>query len=257
MRQTTRRLVILKVSPWSERARWALDHHRLPYETIEHTPFLGERRLRRLVGADRKPATVPVLLTGEQALTDSWDIALHADRVGEGPKLIPPDREAEIRRWNDLADGSMAAGRALVLSALLANPEALDEGLPPNVPAWLRPLLRPMGRHGMRWFARKYGLDLGDAPARVARVRSTLEMLRDALSKSSPYLLGSFSYADIVMAICLQGVSPVDDRYIPLGPATRRAWTLDALAAEFADLVAWRDQLYGRHRDGSPVRLQR
>lgn len=248
MQKTPVRLVILSVSPWSERARWALDHHRIAYEKIQHTPFLGERRLRRLVGAGKKRATVPVLLAGEQVLTESWDIALYADRAGEGSKLIPPDREAEIRKWNDLADETMAAGRGRVIGAVLANPEALDEGLPPNVPGWIRPLLRPMGRYGMRWFARKYGLQLDGSPAQRATLRSTLEGLREAISKNPPYLLGSFSYADIVMASCLQAVSPVDNRYIRLGPAMRRVWTNEEAAAEFKDLIAWRDQLYERHR---------
>ena len=191
---------------------------------------------------------MPVLLAGEQVLTESWDIALYADRMGDRPKLIPPTVIEEIRKWNDLADEAMGAERALIVDALLASSKALEEGLPPNVPGWVRPLLRPMARHGMRWFARKYGLRLQDAPAHLATLRSVLEALRAVVSKSSPYLLGSFSYADIVMAICLQGVSPVDDRYIPLGPATRRARTRDDVAAEFADLVAWRDQLYERHR---------
>lgn len=242
------RLVVLPISPWSERARWALDHHRIAYETVVHAPFLGERRLRRLVGPGKERATVPVLITGEKVLTESWDIAVHADRVGQGAKLIPPGREGEVRAWNDLADQTMSAGRALVVGAMLRSPEALDESLPPQVPRWARPLLRPVARHGMTWFAGKYGLRLEDRPARIAALGSRLEGLRDALSKSSPYLLGAFSYADIVMATCLQGVSPVDGRYIRLGPATRRAWTVDELAAPFADLVAWRDRLYELHR---------
>jgi len=254
MQQTPVRLVSLKMSPWSERARWALDHHRIAYETIEHTPLLGERRLRRLVGAGKKRATVPVLLAGEQVVTESWEIALYADRAGEGPALIPPGREGEVRKWNDLADEAMGAGRAIVVGAMLASPEALEEGLPPNVPGWVRPLLRPVARHGMKWFAGKYGLRLQDATAQLATVRSALEALRGALSKSPPYLLGSFSYADIVMASCLQAVSPVDDRYIPLGAATRRAWTLEEVAADFPELVAWRDELYERHRARSSAR---
>lgn len=248
MQKTPVRLVILSISPWSERARWALDHHRIAYEKIQHTPFLGERRLRRLVGGGTRRATVPVLLAGEQVLKESWDIALYADRTGEGSKLIPPDREAEIRRWNDLADETMAAGRGRIIGAVLKSPEALDEGLPPNVPGWVRPLLRPLGRHGMRWFARKYGLELESSPTQLTTLRATLEALRAAIAKSPPYLLGSFSYADIVMATCLQAVSPVDNRYIRLGPAMREVWTYAEVAAEFADLVAWRDQLYERHR---------
>jgi glutathione S-transferase len=248
MPSTPVRLVSLHISPWSERARWALDHHRIVYEKIEHVPLLGERRLRRLVGGRKKRATVPVLLAGEQVLTESWDIALYADRVGQGSKLVPPGREGEVRKWNDLADEAMANGRALVLAASLASPGALEEGLPPNVPRWLRQLLRPMARQGMKWFARKYGLRLEDTAAPLAAVRSALEALRGAVSKESPYLLGSFSYADIVMATLLQGVSPVDGRYIRLGPATRRAWTRDDLVREFPELIVWRDQLYERHR---------
>lgn len=250
MQPAALRLVLLNVSPFSERARWALDHHEIAYTKIDHAPFLGERRLRRLVGPGKARATVPVLLTGEQTLTESWDIALYADRVGRGSKLVPPEHEAAIRRWNDLADDAMSAGRALVTAAMLASPEALEEGLPPNVPRAIRPLLRPFMRHGMKWFARKYGLRLDDRDRRaaVAVTRSALEALRAALAKSSPYLLGSFSYADIVMATLLQGVSPVDGRYIRLSPATRRVWTQDELAAEFPDLVAWRDDLYARHR---------
>src|SRR5580658_7746154 len=41
-----RKLVSLHVSPWSERAKWALDHHRLAYTVVEHVPIAGERRLR-------------------------------------------------------------------------------------------------------------------------------------------------------------------------------------------------------------------
>jgi glutathione S-transferase len=247
-RQITRHLVVLKVSPWSERAKWALDHHGLSYQTIEHAPFLGERRLRHLVGSKKERATVPVLLAGEQILTESWDIAAYADREGTASRLIPPEREAEVRIWNALADETMTALRALVVAAMLASPEAIDEGLPPNVPSVLRPMLRPVGRHGMKWFARKYDLRLADVPEHVAKLRSTLQRLRTALEKSLLYLLGSFSYADIVMACTLQGISPVANRYIPLGAATRRAWTREDLAAEFSELIAWRDRLYEKHR---------
>jgi glutathione S-transferase len=246
--EQTRRLVVLKVSPWSERAKWVLDHHRLAYRLIEHVPFLGERRLRRLVGPERPRATVPVLVDGDRVLADSWDIALYADREGAGAKLIPADRAQEILRFNDLAEVAMSTGRGLVVRAMLASPEALDEGLPPNIPRLLHPLMRPMASYGTRWFAKKYGLLDDDVAARREKLRSALLELRATLAKSSPYLLGAFSYADIVTAICLQGIVPVADRYLPLGPATRKAWTMPDFAEEFADLIAWRDRLYEQHR---------
>ena len=72
-------------------------------------------------------------------------------------------------------------------------------------------------------------------------------MLRAALD-GREHLLDAFSFADITMATSLQFILPVDDRYIALGPATRDAWTHPTLASEYADLLAWRDRLYARHR---------
>lgn len=247
MSQAPLRLVSLHISPWSERARWVLDHHELEYELIEHVPFLGERRLRRIVGSRSARATVPVLLAPGETLTESWDIALYADRQGRGEPLVLPKLE-QVKAYVELADRAMAAGRALVSAALLASPEALEETLPREVPRWARPLLRPVARHGAAWFARKYALDLTAMAEHTAVLRGTLERLRAALAQSSPYLLGSFSYADIVMASLLQGVSPVSGDHIRLGPATRRVWTRPELAHDFSDLVAWRDALYAKHR---------
>jgi glutathione S-transferase len=246
-----RRLVSLHVSPWSERARWALDHHRLDYLKIQHVPFVGERRLRRLSGKKDRP-TVPILLLDGETLTDSWDIALYADRVGQGSKLIPEDRRAQIRAFIDLADQTMSEARGLVTAAILASPAALDETLPATIPSFLRPLLRPSARYGSRWFARKYGVRLEETAAPLAKYRTTLLSLRESLAKSPSYLVGTFSYADIVMAGLLQGVSPAPDRYWRLGPATRKAWTQVDLASEFADLLAWRDRLYEMHRISAP-----
>jgi glutathione S-transferase len=245
-----RRLIVLPPSPWSERARWALDHHRLPYRQIAHMPFLGERRLRRLLGQGAESggrATVPVLLVGGEILKDSWDIARYADREGRAEKLIPTELDAEVRRWNGLADSAMGAARALTVRALLASDGALDESHPPGVPRFLRPLLRPITRYGTAWFARKYTLDLEDTATPKRVVNEALAALRAALG-SSGYVLGRFTYADVVMATLLQGIIPVADRYVRLGPATRQAWTQEDLAKANSDLIAWRDGIYDRHR---------
>jgi glutathione S-transferase len=248
--EAARKLVSLKVSPWSERAKWALDHHGLAYEVVEHFPVVGERRLRQLVGPTKLTATVPVLLDGDEVLSESWDIALYADRVGRGTKLIPRDLEADIKRWTGVADEAMQAGRALVLAAMLATPGALDEGGPRSVPRWLRPMLRPIARRVMHAFARKYGLRLDATGEQVAAFRVGLDELRKGVGSAAgaPFLLGSFSYADIAMATLLQGVAPVADRFIRLGPGTRRAWTQEELASEYGDLVAWRDAIYEKQR---------
>jgi glutathione S-transferase len=245
---TEHRLVLLQQSPWSERARWVFAHHGLSYTTVEHVPFLGERRLRRLIGKRVARATVPVLLAGDEVIMGSWDIARYADREGRGLQLIPAESEADIRRWYDSAEQTMSKARARTVAALLANDEALAEGLPPSAPRVLRPVLLPVARYGTRWFARKYELDLQNTePARVAVVE-LLDALRAALSRSSYVSASGFSFADIVMATFLQGVVPVADRYLRLGPATRQAFTQADLAVPYADLIQWRDRIYEQHR---------
>jgi glutathione S-transferase len=150
-----------------------------------------------------------------------------------------------------IAESAMRAGRALLAATLLASPDALDENAPPFVPQWLRPPMRPVVVLAMHAFARKYQLQLDEPDSHTGAVRVALNALRDGLRAHSPNLLGSFSYADIVMATLIQGISPVADRFVKLGPATRVAWTRAALAADYADLIAWRDALYESHRGPS------
>jgi glutathione S-transferase len=254
MTQASRKLVSLHVSPWSERAKWALDHHGLAYEVVEHLPIVGEGRLRRLVGPDKPQATVPVLVDGAGVLSESWDIAVYADRVGKGSKLIPPEREAAIRTWAARSDEAMQAGRPLVMAAMLASPAALDEAAPPFVPAFIRPLFRPVARRVTHAFVAKYGVRLDDESTHLDVMRTALAEVRKALGSGAGFLLGSFTYADIAVATMIQGVSPVDDRYIRLRPATRIVWTRAELAKEFADLIAWRDELYATRR-GTRTRI--
>jgi glutathione S-transferase len=239
-------LLSLRYSPWSERARWALDHHGIAYRLLQHEPFLGERRLRKLAGKHVQRPTAPLLISGDEVLRDSWDIALYADRHGSAEKLVPAELEAQIKELNALAERTMTDSRGLVTAALLANP-ALDEALPKFVPGFLRPLLRPVSRFGTRWFARKYALDLVDLERQRGIVAGTLSEFR-ARYAGRPYLFDRFTNADVIFTSLLQGIAPVDNRYIRLGPAWRAAWTQPTLAAEFEDLVHLRDRIYDNHR---------
>jgi len=248
-----RTLVVLSYSPWSERARWALDHHGLAYQRVGHTPFLGELKLRRLLGPHRRgKATVPVLIAGDEVFTSSFDIALYADREGAGEKLVPSERAAEIRAFAERADEAMAHGRVLLVSRLLESGPARDETLPRWVPGPLRTVLRPVTRFGTAWFGRKYSVDIDGIARHHAALHDALSGFRAALG-GRDYLFGRFSWADIVLASVLQGIAPVENHYIRLGEATRKIWSHPDLAQEFADLVAYRDQLYARHRRSAPV----
>lgn len=106
----TATLYALIQSPWTERALWALEHHRIPFTYHEHLPMLGELLLRRKAGASK--ATVPLLVDGQVAVMGSSAIAKHADAVGSGAPIHPAEHAEVIERWSELADRMAHVGRA-------------------------------------------------------------------------------------------------------------------------------------------------
>jgi glutathione S-transferase len=234
-------------SPWTEKARWALDWRGVPHAFAQFQPLIDEPWLRLKTGNFSRKATVPVLVEGSEVLGDSFAIARHAERVGVGPSLWPPGREAEIDAWNDTSERALRAGRALFFGRFVDDPDAQLDQVPPFVPAALRPLLRPVVRSGVAYLRAKHGADA----AMTAGARDALDGILALLGRTlagTRHLLGDFSYADVAMAVVCQFVRPVDDRWIRLAPATRRCWTEAALAEKHRDVIAWRDELYARYR---------
>lgn len=240
-------LTAMPLSPWSEKARWALDHHRIEYAEEVYTPMLSEPALRWRLRRVRGRVTVPVLFAGGEAYSDSFDIAHYAERRGSGTPLFRRGLENAIARWNQLSESAMAAGRALVTARVADDPRARVEVMPDAIPRPLRRPLDPLARVGVRYLLKKHRASEDEQENRAA-LRDALGELRTALADGRQYLLGELSYADIAMASALQFVSPVGDQHIRLGPATRRAWTDLELAGELTDLIEWRDQLYAGRR---------
>ncbi len=249
----TARLFTLSYSPWSEKARWALDHHAVPYREVPYFPIFGVPALRLRTRRLRGHVTIPVLVDGSTRLGDSHDIARHAERVGHGPPLFPPAHDPAIRAWVARSEALAAAGRALAVGRVAQDPEAQRESLPSQVPDALRDTLRPIATLGIRYLTHKYALDLAAIAAHEAAMRDVLHALRQALGgREEGPLLGPFTFADVAMAATLQFVRPLDGPYMVLGPASRLAWTRTTLAAEFPDVLAWRDAVYAAHRAPAP-----
>jgi glutathione S-transferase len=239
------RLYAMSFSPYSEKARWALDHHRLPYALHEHVPMAGELLLRWRAGVWSERVSVPLAVEGDVVLRSSTAIAQHADRVGAGASLRS-DADGVVA-WDARGDAALGAARVLLLGRTLADREALRDSLPSWIPGAVRGASTPIAASATRFLGRKYGAKAQDPEVAAADVRAALTELRDALG-GRPYLLDGLSYADIAMAVVLQMVSPVDEAFIPLGQARRRAWREPGMARDFADLVEWRDRLYAEHR---------
>lgn len=238
-------LVHLPYSPWSEKARFALDHHRIPHRRVTYQPMVGELPLRLATRRFRGRVSVPVLLADEGPIFDSMAIARWADAHGSGASLFPTELASEIERWNTTSEAALAAGRKLALARSLESPEAQRDGLEGVVPAPLRGVARPVAIAAIRFLGSKYAASAVDEGA----LESALVALREALAKSGgAYVLGRFTYADIAMAAVLQCVEPASDRFVPMKPSIRATFRDPGLAARFADLVAWRDRLYDERR---------
>ncbi|HVH43077.1 MAG TPA: glutathione S-transferase [Labilithrix sp.] len=230
-------------SPWTERARWALEHHGIVYEYREHTPMLGELSLRRKARA--KKASVPLLVDGEVVVMGSTAIAKHVEQGGRGTPLFPREHEAEVSRWVEVAERMSELGRAWLMRRLLESRRAQSEALPSFVPGALRGALAPTAGLAVRFLVSKYAVPVGAAVEEAMRpllldVRAVLE--------GRDYVLGAsgFSFADLALAATMEALRPHADS--KLGPATRDARTNEALAREFADLIEWRDAIFAKHR---------
>jgi glutathione S-transferase len=236
-----RRLTGIAFSPWSEKAKWALDHHRIEYRYEEYVPLLGELILRARMHMPRGVVTVPVLQVGSTWLLDSLDIAKYADRSGSAKTLFPEDKILEIELWNQRSEAAMSAGRALAVLEAAKDPNTAQALVPPR----LRPILGGIAQKGLAAFIDKYRMR-HDAEKHAQTLMRELTKLQAALKDRGGYVVGDgFTYADIVMATAVQFVVPVDSRYMPAGPPGVEWTPNDALVARFADLLAWRDALYG------------
>ncbi|HWB77605.1 MAG TPA: glutathione S-transferase N-terminal domain-containing protein [Nannocystaceae bacterium] len=249
----TPQLWSLPYSPWSEKAKWALEDSGVRYQKQRYEPLIGEAALRWRTGKWRGKVSVPVLRTDEGWLTDSFEIARWASTQAPGSTLM---RELDrVREYNELSERGLAAGRARSLQRLLGHRDGLRDMLPPKMRPVLGPLGIPLAAFGVRRTLRKYAATVGgDAERELTDVLDRLRADLDA-SKSATHgvahLLDGFSYADIAMAQVLAFVDP-PTTHLRLGEGARATFHDPEVAPRYVDLLAWRDRLYRELRDRKP-----
>ena len=224
-------------SPWTQKARWALEHCGVAHRYEEYVPTLHEPGLRWRMRQWSGTVSVPVLRTRGQWLRGSWAIACFADTAGGGDHLGV--RDDRVARWDTFGDAALCEGRTRVVRGIARDPQAQVESLPAFIPAPLRGGLRWLARDAVRRLDRKYASLAVDGNLR----RALLHMREALVGSGGAFLLGRFGYADIAMCVVLECVAPIALTVPTLGPATRRHWSDAALAREFADLLDWRDRL--------------
>ncbi|HTJ83682.1 MAG TPA: glutathione S-transferase family protein [Polyangiaceae bacterium] len=238
----SRTLVALAVSPWSEKARWALDHHHLGYRTVEHLPGMYEPALRFLSKKPLEKVTVPMLFDEGEVFRSSTEIAQHADAIGQGDKLFA--RAGEVLALDELAERFMFTARARLLPRLMDDRDALYESLPP-VMQMASPITVPIARRITGYLVTKYGQEASAAESE-STMTGILDHVETLVAKGDYLVGGAFSFADIAIACALGFVRPHERA--TLGPANRRIFTDERLAAAYPGLLAWRDRIVLRHR---------
>ncbi len=237
----------IEYSPWTQRARWALDRKQVAYRYVEYSPLLGEMGLRfRVRKLDHARATVPLLMVDGLAIGDSYEIMRYADDVGVGEPLFPNTVQADW--WRDQIELALEEMRVRISRKVAQDPKALREAAAHAVPRLLAGLASPLASVGVRFFAKKYGFNLQSSETEEPALRAVLLKAREALRGDRQHFEESFSGIDIMVATLLQAVSPPAQEFVNLGQATRAAWHHEALANEFADLVTWRDRLFAHYR---------
>ena len=246
-------LIGLPYSPWTEKARWALEVRGVPFVFRQYQPILGEPELRLKLRRWTGNVSVPLLTdTDGHVHGDSEAIARWADTQGGPPTLFPPMYEAAIQEAIALSERALAAGRALSLATALTNEDALREMVPKPLRKPLGPVAVAIGRAGVKRTLRKYGATGVDTGAHAAEVTASLDALRAALARapagaSPKTLCGRFTFADIAAAQALSFVSPPAFG-LRIGRASRESFTRPELLVRYADLIKWRDALYAAYR---------
>jgi len=246
------KFIFFPPSPWSERARWALDYSGITYDKIIFTPLISTARARYLSQNFTHKLTVPIAIdvsmNNDKVMRDSLDIALHANskRLDHCLNLFPAKHLNEIKEWNQFSERLLDILRVRANPRMMASRELQLNNLPPVLPNVIKPLFLPLSRYALHYFNKKYPLQPGNHKLTLT---NGLKKIRATLEKSGgEYIFEQFSYADITTAAIFQAISPVENRFVKLDNATRKCWKDQELSDEFGDLIEWRDKLYQKHR---------
>jgi glutathione S-transferase len=193
------RLITIPFSHYCERARWALDHTRIPYTEEGHLPGVHVPAMRRAGGK-----TVPILLTPTATLFESADIVRFADEHAPAArKLYPEDGEARraVEEIETLCGQELGkATRLVAYHHILPHAGSLLEAVKVGMTRtqiFFFPLVVPLVRPLIR---RQYRVTEERAAAALETTRRIFGEVGDRLGDKR-YLAGDrFSAADLTFA---------------------------------------------------------
>ena len=193
-------LVTIPFSHYCEKARWALDHHRLAFEEDAYAPGEHFLRVRRLRGK-----TVPILIDGSEIVHDSSAILRHLDaRAPASRRLYPDDAAArqEVESIEEELDGELGpTARQWAYFHVLNDARAALALMTRGMPIWKKAAFTaifPALRAAMK---QRMDVQAESAATALERVRAVLARTEARLEGGRRYLVGDrFTAADLTFA---------------------------------------------------------
>ena len=251
---TSVELISLLGSPWTAKALWILHHCGIPFHRRPFEPMVDEVWLRYKLGLwpwhrrfwSRLTVPIAILKTPNQPsriLLDSLDIAEWAMTTSSTSNADM----SKLRPWNALSDVLLEFGRAAFVKVATTDVQAAIDVL---APPWMKKLptflVTIIMKVAVRVFAFKYQNENQQSKSSVAL--EAVQKIRGALrSGNGQYLVGDqFSYADIVMAIAVNGLSPSDDVFQFTVPRKYDSEVSEFLH-DFEDVKDWKNAVIKKH----------
>jgi glutathione S-transferase len=239
----------IKVSHYSEKARWALDHKGIPYE--ERTPLPGVHMPVALWLTRGRHYTVPVLEIAGERIGDSTAIIAALEERHPDPSLYPDSpaarrRALALEEWFDEELGPYV--RRFVFHSLMNDPDCFSE-----IGAQIAPrAFDLMGTGGRRCaqavVVRRYRAQgAAAAEAAGARILAGFDRLEDELGGGDYLAGGGFSVADLTAAALLYPLVRPPEATMTIARMPEPVETLRGqLSARRG--YGWVEEMFRRHR---------
>lgn len=250
MTRTRPTLVTFGVSPFCEKARWALDWHGLAHSEIGWPPGLHQ-----ILAKNRglKTSTLPMLMDGTAMIQGSGAIIDWAEKNAIDPnRSLTPQadrKEAEyIEQRTDAVIG-VHVRRLTFAETLPTYPHLLRPALFQRASAWHRFLGNMMWPVSRRLMLRKFDIRPGAAADSRARLEVELDWLDTKLADGRPYLAGNrFSRADLTVASLLSTFAKPKEMPLYYAMVTPEAIIKDARRWSERPVMRWVLTQYRAHR---------
>jgi glutathione S-transferase len=212
-----RRLIVIPISHYCEKARWALERAGLSYAEERHVQGVHRVAARRAGGGK----TVPVLVAPEGVFAESEDILRYADdRLPEEARLFPADPALRahveaVSRWLDAGLGP--DGRRAMYAHMLRHRRLMLEVNCQGVPTWERRALTGLWPVAI-WLGKGYlSIRPHTADRDVDRVRRVFDAVAERLADGRAHLCGDrFTAADLTFAALSASILVPPDYGAPL-----------------------------------------